>query len=78
MLTLLWYYTLFYTVKFENKKALMYAASFSIVFGIIIEVLQGTVTASRSADIYDVMANTIGVFLAVVILFIKNLITIKK
>ena len=36
-----------------------------ILYGIIIEVLQGVLTTYRQADIYDVLANTTGVFLAV-------------
>ncbi|CAH8281393.1 VanZ like protein [Mariniflexile fucanivorans] len=78
VLAFLWYSTFYKAFNFEKKKALMYTAVFSIIFGIIIEILQGTLTSSRSADLYDVMANTIGVFLAVVIISIKNLITIKK
>ena len=35
-----------------------------IFYGIVIEVLQGKFTASREADIYDVLANSFGVFLA--------------
>lgn len=78
VLSFLWFNTFFNTFKLEKKKALIYAALFSIAFGIIIEVLQGTITASRSSDVYDVMANTMGVFLTVIIVFIRNLITIKK
>jgi VanZ family protein len=32
-------------------------------YGIIIEVIQGNYTPSREADIYDVLANTIGVII---------------
>lgn len=78
VLAFLWFNAFFYTCKLEKKKALIYAALFSIVFGIIIEVLQGTLTTSRSFDVYDVMANTMGVFLTVIIVLVKNLITIKK
>ncbi|MDO7173436.1 VanZ family protein [Mariniflexile sp. AS56] len=78
VLAFLWYSTFLNTFKLEDKKALSYAVLFSIAFGIIIEVLQGTVTASRSADVYDVMANTMGVFLTVLIVFINKWITIKK
>lgn len=39
----------------------------SIVYGTIVEVLQHTMTTSRTADRWDVMANTIGVILGVVI-----------
>ncbi|WP_348636629.1 VanZ family protein [Mariniflexile litorale] len=78
VLAFLWYNTFFNTFRLERRKALLYAALFSIVFGIVIEVLQGVLTTSRSSDVYDVMANTMGVFLTVIIVFIKNLITIKK
>ena len=78
VLALLWYITFINTFKFEKKRALINVTIISIMFGIIIEVLQGTITASRSADIYDVIANTIGVLLMVAIILIKNLITIKK
>lgn len=78
VLAFLWFNTFFNTFKLKKKKALIYAALFSIVFGIIIEVLQGTIATSRSSDVYDVMANTMGVFLTVIIVFIRNLITIKK
>lgn len=78
VLAFLWFNIFLNTFKLKKKKALIYAALFSIVFGIIIEVLQGTIATSRSSDVYDVMANTIGVFLTVIIVFIRNLITIKK
>ncbi|MFI0428590.1 VanZ family protein [Mariniflexile sp. HMF6888] len=78
VLAFLWFNIFVDTFKLKEKKALIYAALFSIVFGIIIEVLQGTITTSRSSDVYDVMANTMGVFLTVIIVFIRNLITIKK
>ncbi|MFG6684959.1 VanZ family protein [Mariniflexile sp. HNIBRBA6329] len=78
VLAFLWFSSFFYTFKFKEKIALLYATLLSIVFGIIIEVLQGALTASRSFDIYDVVANTMGVFLTVIIIFFKNLITIKK
>ena len=78
VLAFLWFNIFLNTFKLKKRQALIYAAFFSIVFGIIIEVLQGTLTTSRSFDVYDVMANTMGVFLTVIIVFVKNLITIKK
>ncbi|MEP2937424.1 MAG: VanZ family protein [Gilvibacter sp.] len=41
--------------------------SSSLVYGTIVEVLQLTTTTSRTADFWDVVANTIGVILGVVI-----------
>ncbi|WP_320815450.1 VanZ family protein [Flavobacterium sp.] len=36
----------------------------AIFYGIIIEVLQGAVTVTRTADFYDVIANSIGAYIA--------------
>ena len=74
VLAFLWFSSLFYTLNLEKNKALLYAALFSVIFGIIIEILQGVLTKFRSADFYDVMANTLGVFLTAMIIFI----TVKK
>ena len=72
VLTVLWYYTFYYNLKFNKGKALIYAVVISIIFGIVIEVLQGTVTTYRSSDIIDVYANSLGAILAAVIIGIKN------
>jgi len=39
----------------------------SIGYGTIVEVLQQTMTTSRTADFWDVIANTVGVILGVVV-----------
>lgn len=72
ILSFLWYRTFYYHFNKSKAKALLYAMLLSIIFGIIIEVLQGTVTAYRSSDINDVLANTIGVLLMSVVIGIKN------
>jgi VanZ family protein len=71
VLTALLYNTFLYNY-IASKKALMYAAILSIIFGIIIEVLQGTITTARSSDINDVFANTIGVLLTTAFITIRN------
>ncbi len=78
VLTFLWVNTFIYKFKFKKESAIVYAGVFCIAFGIIIEVLQGSVTSYRSSDIYDVVANTLGVLIMVLIFVIKNLVTIKK
>ena len=78
VLTFLWVNTFIYKFKFKKERAIVYAGLFCIAFGIIIEVLQGSVTSYRSSDIYDVVANTLGVLIMVFIFVIKNLIMIKK
>jgi VanZ family protein len=38
-----------------------------IIFGIIIEVLQSSLTTYRTADYYDIMANSFGILIAMVL-----------
>ncbi len=78
ILALLWYLSCVYKFNFSKKRALYYVAIGSIVFGIIIEALQGGLTVYRSADVYDIIANTIGVFLMVILVRLINLRQIKK
>jgi VanZ family protein len=77
ILSFLWYLTFYYNLNSSKTKALLYAMLVSITFGIIIEILQGTVTAYRSADINDVIANTIGVLIMSVVIVIKNKSTVN-
>lgn len=78
VLALLWVNTFFFKFKYKKTKAIIYAALFSIIFGIIIEVLQGSITASRHTDIYDAIANTLGVLIMVIILLINKNTYIKN
>lgn len=71
-ITLLWFLFWKTTFKNENKYALLKAFLFSFFFGIIIEIFQGTLTVSRSADFQDVIANTVGALIAVVFIFVYN------
>ncbi len=67
VLTTLWYFY-FYFKKANNslKMALLYAFSFSLIFGILIELAQAIFTTSRKADVLDVLANSIGGIIAVI------------
>ncbi|MDT0686282.1 VanZ family protein [Autumnicola psychrophila] len=49
----------------DYKINLFKISALSILFGMLIEVLQGTLTRYRDPDWYDVLANTTGVLLAV-------------
>lgn len=69
LLCFLWYFTL---KSFQYSKALLIAASSVIIYGIILEVLQGTLTVGRTLDMYDVVANCIGVVFISVILMLRN------
>ncbi|KAB1069701.1 hypothetical protein F6U93_02470 [Tamlana haliotis] len=72
LLTILWYATFLLNFNLKEKQAILYALIFSVVFGILIEVLQDTLTVSRALDIFDMVANTIGALLAALTLMIKN------
>ncbi len=43
-----------------DKKWILFLLLSVLLYGIIIEILQGLLTISRSADIFDVAANLIG------------------
>lgn len=58
------------------KKTVWSVALFSIFFGTIIEVLQSTITTTRSGEILDFMANSIGAIcgaLVVIFVFLKKM-----
>lgn len=78
VLAFLWFGAFLYHFNFNKRKAIIYASVFSILFGIIIEVLQDTLTDYRALDVYDVLANTSGVLLAVALIASKNNFGIKK
>ena len=78
ILTFLWFGAFKFHFNLIKRKPLVYAAIVSVVFGIIIEVLQETLTESRTLDVYDVLANTFGVIIAVLVLVLKKNIDVKK
>lgn len=77
-LSSLWFLALLpqrgYTLKNVSLIALLV-----FFYGIIIEVLQGAFTHTREADLYDILANFVGVVIAGVLtlVFIKSKITPK-
>ncbi|WP_194766942.1 VanZ family protein [Tamlana sp. I1] len=78
LLTILWYTTFVLTFNFKRNQALKFAFILAVIFGIVIEVLQGTLTVTRSLDVYDMVANTIGAILASLVLMLKNKIQVKN
>ena len=65
LLMLSWLYV--FCKKETFQKNVKYVILGCIIFGIIIEILQGVITSYRTASYLDIVANTIGVLLAVVI-----------
>lgn len=78
VLAFLWFNPFVNTYNFKKKKAIYFSILISVVFGIIIEVLQETITVSRALDIYDVLANTVGVLTASLILWVKHILRVKN
>ena len=65
LLMLSWLYV--FCKKETFQKNVKYVILGCIIFGIIIEILQGIITSYRTASYLDIVANTIGVLLAVLI-----------
>ena len=75
VLTFLWAKTFVFRFKLERRNAIILSVVASIVFGIIIEVMQGTFTVTRQTDAMDVLANTLGVLTIAAFLLFKIRIT---
>ena len=78
LFTWLWFNAFYYKFNFNKIKGIFTTVAIAIVFGIIIEVLQGLVTSSRSFDLLDILANVLGVFFAAFLLISKVNIDVKK
>lgn len=68
LLMLSWLYAFFKKEKFQKNVKYIILGCF--IFGIIIEILQEVITSYRTASYLDIIANTIGVLLAVLIFHI--------
>lgn len=62
LFTLVWYNAF---LKHINLNLALKVVLFAILFGIIIEILQGSLTQTRQFDYYDITANTLGVLAAI-------------
>lgn len=61
-----------YVVTTTIKHKILFSVSTAIVYGIIIEVLQATITDFRTPDYYDVIANTIGALFIMLLVKFKD------
>lgn len=67
------YFALMSVAIFETRKSpgrspsLLLLALYPFLFGVIMEILQKTITTTRSASIFDVIFNTIGILISVLI-----------
>lgn len=53
----------------KNPRKIKLLAFLLIIFGILIEVIQGTLTADRFGDVFDALANTVGVAIGFLVIF---------
>lgn len=63
ILSLSWFFY-FKPIKNIPKKGFIFLGLF--IYGIIIEILQSTLTTYRSGSFYDVLANSIGILIALI------------
>ena len=78
VLSSLWFYVFYLKFNHNKIKSLLIASIASIIFGIIIEILQTLITNTRVADKYDVLANVSGVSLTVFIILFLKIRDVKK
>ncbi|MEM6517464.1 MAG: VanZ family protein [Bacteroidota bacterium] len=71
----------FLTYNFLSRKNINYKITYSaitvLLYGIIIEVLQHVLTANRTLDAIDVLANFLGILSAVFMLLLRQRIFLK-
>lgn len=72
LLCFLWYAVFYFKQNKPQQKAVLSAILLSVIYGIIIEVLQGTITSHRSLDVYDALANSLGAMLTGGVLLLKK------
>ncbi len=75
LFSILWFTAFFFNHKKPSYIALIIFVSWaSLLFGMIIELLQHWLTISRSGDIFDLLANFVGISIAsILLLFSKKL-----
>ncbi len=75
MIFVLIWYNFFSNTSFKFK--ILFSAAIAFAYGIIVEVLQGTLTTYRTEDIADVLANSLGVLSAVALIVLYKKIKLK-
>lgn len=74
-LAFIWFFYIFFKKpdEYRYQKAFFIVSIIIVLFGILIEVLQGALTSYRQPDWADILANTIGVVVALgVFMFLKK------
>jgi VanZ family protein len=78
VMTFIWF-NYFSSLKMTTKtESIIIAVIIAVIFGMIIELLQGTITESRQADFNDVIANNVGILISALILWFLPTKDVKK
>ena len=70
------YFALMSVILFETRKtapkfnSLLLLALIPFLYGILLEILQATVTTTRNGNIYDAIFNTLGIILSLALWFV--------
>jgi len=78
LMALVWFNFATTLRNFNKTKQILLAVVISVVFGMIIELLQGALTATREADFNDIIANNLGVFAVALFLWFIPVKDVKK
>ena len=72
---LMWFLSFY---SFKIKRSLFAASAFSILFGLIIELIQSQATIYRTGEVLDFFANTIGALAMTMLIYLKKEVIIKN
>ena len=75
ILCLMWFLSFY---SFKIKRSLFDASAFSILFGLIIELIQSQATVYRTGEVLDFFANTIGALAMTMLIYLKKEVIIKN
>lgn len=73
-----WYFTFTYEFKKGKQQSIYLVTLCAALFGIVIEVLQKVLTNTRHFDVGDILANGLGIMLAMLILLFNIKRDVKK
>ena len=76
--TIIWFACFYNYSKSGVVKNLIKAAIWGLGFGVVVEILQSLNPNARSGDVLDVLANSIGIIVAVLIIKNTKLIRLLK
>ena len=78
VMTMVWFNYSRTLNNLTKTKQIVVAVVISAVFGMIIELLQGALTATREADVNDIIANNLGVLMAALFIWWIPVKDVKK